>query len=348
MQAAKGIQLTASGKFRFDIKHNGKRYTETVDTLPHANMVIAQIKAGFHNNLAATAKHKPMTLKQAGSGYVDHRVDTSHSSSVTPTTYNTYMKTLYDHFGANTLLDDITTPDCKRLFDKLVGQYSASHVNNIDSMFAGLQTYAHERGGKREPALRIGRVKAAEGRIRYLTADEEVQVLQWFAENAPDYVNLVGFYLHTGARKSEAFNLDKVDVSIENNRITFWGDRTKTGKSRSISISKRLKPILQDALDRRSNQSTLFAYLSKRKFETYWGKMRQALGLDQDDQFVIHALRHTCCTRMIGMGIDPRTAQEVMGHADIRQTMAYTHLFPSNLDAAADALDAFDSQHSQH
>ena len=76
--------------------------------------------------------------------------------------------------------------------------------------------------------------------------------------------------------------------------------------------------------------------------------MRQALGLDEDDQFVIHALRHTCCTRMIGMGTHPRTAQEVMGHADIRQTMAYAHLFPSNLDAAADALDAFDSQHSQH
>ena len=346
MQAAKGIQLTASGKFRVDVKHKGKRYTETVNSLPHANMVIAQIKAGFHNNLATTAKHKPMTLKQAAYGYVDYRIDTSHSSSVTPTTYNTYMKTLYEHFGANTLLDDITMPDCKRLFDKLVGQYSASHVNNIDSMFAGLQTYAFERGGKSEPALRIGRVKAAEGRIRYLTADEEIKVLQWFADNAPDYANLVVFYLHTGARKSEAFNLDKVDVSLDDNRITFWGDRTKTGKSRSISISKRLKPILQDALDRRSNQPTLFAHLSKRKFETLWNNMRIALGLDQDDQFVIHALRHTCCTRLIGNGTDIITAQKWMGHKDIRQTAAYAHLLTSNLDAAADALDAFDSQHT--
>ena len=348
LQLPKGVQLTPSGKFRIDVKHKGARYTETVDTLPHANMVVAQIKAGFHNNLATTAKHKPMTLQQAGYGYVDHRIDTSHSSKVNATTYNTYIKTLYEHFGPNTLLDEITLPDCKKLYDKLVGHYSASHVNNIDSIFAGLQTYAYERGGKREPALRIGRVKAAEGRIRYLTPKEEANVLQWFADNAPDYANLVVFYLHTGARKSEAFNLDKADVSLDDNRITFWGDRTKNGKSRSISISKRLRPILQDALNRRSNQPTLFAYLSKRKFETLWGNMRIALGLDKDEQFVIHALRHTCCTRLIGNGTDTRTAQEWMGHKDVRQTMAYAHLFPSNLDAAADALDAFDSQHSIH
>ena len=87
--------------------------------------------------------------------------------------------------------------------------------------------------------------------------------------------------------------------------------------------------------------------LPKEKAENAWNKMRNALGLSEDAQFVIHAMRHTCCTRLLANGVDLITAQHWMGHKDIRQTAAYAHMMPKNLDAAATALESHGQDASQ-
>ena len=66
--------------------------------------------------------------------------------------------------------------------------------------------------------------------------------------------------------------------------------------------------------------------------------MRAAIGLEDDEQFVIHTLRHTCCTRLVSAGVDLRSVQEWMGHSSIDMTQRYAHFIPSKLDDAADAL----------
>ncbi|WP_448783464.1 tyrosine-type recombinase/integrase [Blautia sp.] len=39
-----------------------------------------------------------------------------------------------------------------------------------------------------------------------------------------------------------------------------------------------------------------------------------------------HILRHTGCTRMAEAGIDPRTLQDIMGHASMKMTMELYNL----------------------
>src|SRR5262245_10618387 len=54
-----------------------------------------------------------------------------------------------------------------------------------------------------------------------------------------------------------------------------------------------------------------------------------------------HDLRHTFVSRLVMKGVDIRTTQELLGHADIRMTLRYSHLSPSHLlDAVEKLLDA--------
>lgn len=54
--------------------------------------------------------------------------------------------------------------------------------------------------------------------------------------------------------------------------------------------------------------------------------------------FTWHCLRHTFASRLVMMGVDPRTVQELMGHKDIRMTCRYAHLAPGHKPDAAELL----------
>jgi integrase len=51
-------------------------------------------------------------------------------------------------------------------------------------------------------------------------------------------------------------------------------------------------------------------------------------------------LRHTFATTLADKGVHPSTAQKMLGHSDIRMTLAiYTHATDGMQDAATDALE---------
>ena len=56
--------------------------------------------------------------------------------------------------------------------------------------------------------------------------------------------------------------------------------------------------------------------------------------------FTFHSLRHTCATLLCSKNVNPKIVQEMMGHANISQTMdTYSHVMPRMGDAAATALE---------
>ncbi len=63
----------------------------------------------------------------------------------------------------------------------------------------------------------------------------------------------------------------------------------------------------------------------------------------------IHDLRHTCASLLISQGAHPKAVQVHLGHSSISVTMdRYGHLFPSDIEALAVALDDARSRVLEH
>jgi integrase len=57
--------------------------------------------------------------------------------------------------------------------------------------------------------------------------------------------------------------------------------------------------------------------------------------------FTFHSLRHTFATTLAAKGVNPATAQKMLGHSDIRMTLAiHTHATDEMHDAATAALES--------
>ena len=77
----------------------------------------------------------------------------------------------------------------------------------------------------------------------------------------------------------------------------------------------------------------------------YYKEQLQALGLPN---LRFHDLRHTAASLMLGWGINPKVAQERLGHAHVSYTLGtYSHVLPTIQKEAAQRMDQLipNSQH---
>lgn len=59
-------------------------------------------------------------------------------------------------------------------------------------------------------------------------------------------------------------------------------------------------------------------------------------------QIRIHDFRHSCASLFINLGCQPNVIQKYLGHASLKLTLdTYSHLYPSAMDEALNALDSF-------
>lgn len=185
----------------------------------------------------------------------------------------------------------------------------------------------------------VERQKESEGRIRWLTEEEEQRILATLRVwGKLDEAALVEFLIDTGARRGEAFALKWDDVNSANRMVTFW--ETKGGKPRSIPLTRRAWNALLDVRARHRDSAGPWRGLSGDSLRHTWDKLVQHLKLDD---VVVHTLRHTCCSRLVQGGMDLRRVQVWMGHSTISTTMRYAHLAPQHLADLAALLEKPDN-----
>ena len=180
---------------------------------------------------------------------------------------------------------------------------------------------------------KLPRRKPGKHRVRWMDEAEEAKALALCSQlNLPQLRDLIIVAVDTGFRRSELLGLHKSDYS--NGMLHLHAGQTKTDKARAVPVTERVAEVLH----RRSNQLRFFD-LTFHQLRKQWWDLKTAMGLEDDPQFCVHMLRHTCASRMVQQGVDLPVVQAWMGHANIQTTMRYAHLAPNSLQKGKEALE---------
>lgn len=126
--------------------------------------------------------------------------------------------------------------------------------------------------------------------------------------------------ISTGGRWSELATLKP--AQIVNGRVTFL--KTKNGKKRTVPISSELESLIK-----KNASGSLFNvdYVS-------FCKVLKMVKPDIPANQATHILRHTFASHFMMNGGNIIALQQILGHANIQQTMTYAHLSPEYLQNA--------------
>ncbi|HTV13984.1 MAG TPA: site-specific integrase [Acidobacteriaceae bacterium] len=185
------------------------------------------------------------------------------------------------------------------------------------------------------PAARIKRRTENNGRIRFLSHEEEPTLRE--AIRDPKQLAAFEISLHTGMRRSEQFGLTWHQVDLERKMVFL--PKTKSGKQRHIPLNAvALAAFERLKVKGQTKQSFVFPNASGEAVSGPRGWFEEAVTRAKLNDYTWHCNRHTFISRLVMAGVDLRTVAELAGHATIQMTMRYAHLAPSHTASAVGRL----------
>jgi integrase len=191
-------------------------------------------------------------------------------------------------------------------------------------------------GVVKNPVKGIPRKPINNARDRYLNPAEAKRLMAAVERSSnPMLKYIVGLLLLTGARVSELLHAEWRYIDLD--RRVWLIPTSKTGKARHVPLSGQAVELLA-AVPRFNgcpyvlpNPETKLPYVSVKRV---WQTARKAAVLPD---LRVHDLRHSAASFMINAGIDLFAVGRVLGHADHKSTMRYSHLANDTLLAAVEA-----------
>jgi integrase len=303
--------------------------------------------------------------------YLTSWLSDSIKGTLSRATYDAYKRDVHHHIIpelGRRKLKELTPGDIRRLYRKMAerGLKDRSMEYVHTTLRKSLKAAVVDRLINHNPTDGVKPLKTPTGATKESKALDPYQVkvlLEAASESRFEALYVVA--IHTGLRRGELLGLKWADADLDAGTLTVRRsldvDGTfKAPKNRAARRTLRLTPRALDALKThkvRQNAERLQAgarwqdhdlvfpntvgkpmnagNLYRREFQP----LLERAGL-ADAGYTIHSLRHTFATTLADKGVHPSTAQKMLGHSDIRMTLAiYTHATDGMQDAATDALE---------
>ena len=292
--------------------------------------------------------------------------------TVSRATYDAYRRDVHHHIIpelGRRKLKDLSRGDVRRLYRKKrdAGLSNRTLAYIHTTLRKALKDAVDDGSITHNPTDGVKPLKTPERAAKEPKALNPTQVKALLSAASGDrWEALYIVAIHTGLRRSEILGLRWEDVDLEAGtlevRRSLDTDGTlKTPKRDSSRRALRLTLAARTALRAhraRQNEERLRAgelwedndlvfpntlgkpmnagNFYRRGFQPLLEKANLA-----EEGFTFHSLRHTFATTLADKGVHPSTAQKMLGHSDIRMTLAiYTHATDDMQDAATAALES--------
>lgn len=360
------VQITREGKTA--------RHRETVHgTMDEARAREKDIEAALlRGETPAAIKKLPSADKLTLKAALDATYDRYWANSGQKKHVLSNMKVCVEFFGANKAIGEITTEDADDFIlwmkgsiiegnDATPKDYSPATVKQKVACMTKMLRFYFKRGHiKAMPVFETDPI-GDNMRDRVITREEETDFLAQFStrydvvrprrtdgHSGYEFHALFVFLIDTGVRPSEVLKVERANLrgtllTVKGVSRDSEGKRsrgTKTGKTRTLPLTARAKHAFEQMVALHGD--TPFAWATYDTLRHAWDWARGEIGLASDKGFIPYSCRHTCATRLYAKTKNIIVVQQWLGHTEIKMTMRYAKLMPTDLEDARDALEKAD------
>jgi integrase len=345
----KGIRPNPNGTWAVSIMVKGQRATGTAQSLKEAEVLRDKLKAQLEAGLKAQANAAEVDAGKGRSWTLEYAIEQTYDKVWRGTKNGEEAlhnaKMIRGVSGPKTTLDLIGEEEIDAVikFYRKRGCKDSTINRKLFYLSRIMRTALEAKKLDEIPKMPIK--KENNERIRFLSAQEEITILDWMRKmEKHDHIDATIVLIDTGVRCGELWNMEARDVNLFHSgglgAVTIW--HTKTNRPRSVPLTPRVKEILMRRVLQYPN-GKLFPGGNKHWYHLVWDKVRAYMEMNDDPHFVPHVLRHTCCSRLVMRGLPLPHVQKWMGHTSFKTTLRYVTLAPDALDAGAALLAGDDS-----
>ncbi|OFZ21081.1 MAG: hypothetical protein A2X94_07050 [Bdellovibrionales bacterium GWB1_55_8] len=251
-------------------------------------------------------------------------------------------------------LEQIEPPHLSEFLAQLTrdGNQPASVARKVSALRQFFKFCCLEKNLRTNPSEQLGAPSPAK-RLPKALAPESITALLEAADRGLPYPRDPGEHLRsrdcamvyllyaTGVRVSELVGLTLRDLELSEGyiRVQGKGDKQRVAPVAAIAGERLLEYLSHHRPALAQSSSSDHVFLNQRGFvitrQSFWSILRDfALAAGIREHLSPHTLRHSFATHLLQAGINLRSLQALLGHADLSTTQIYTQLTPAHLKAA--------------